>query len=96
MGFLKLLGFSNSDGKQINDLVLFTEDEPKEESTFSEFYSVEICPKCHRLLDHDKARYKSKCCYKCGHTNGMLFNTQTVIVRDRYVNKKFIETLVHK
>lgn len=62
---------------------------------FSEYYCVDICPNCKSVLDHDKARYKTRCCYKCGHKNdAVLFDTESVVVRDRYVNGKFIETIV--
>jgi hypothetical protein len=54
--------------------------------TFSEYYQIDICPKCRHRLDHDKARYDNKCCYLCGHRTGILFDTQRVVVRDRYVN----------
>jgi hypothetical protein len=94
MGFLTIFKKKEQQAKIEKDLVLFTQTDVQQ-STFSEFYSLEICPECHRVLDHEKARYRSKCCYKCGYTNGSLFYCQTVIVRDRYVNGKFIETLVH-
>jgi hypothetical protein len=63
--------------------------------THSQFYSIHICPKCHSVLDHDKARYRTMCCYKCGHSNSsVLFDCKKVVVRDVYVNGVFKETVV--
>jgi len=89
--------FADTKEKPKSDIVIFNNSKEIDvNSTFGEFYSIEICPKCHRLLDEIKARYGTKCCYKCGHTNGDLFYCQTAIVRDRFVDGKFIETVVVK
>jgi ssDNA-binding Zn-finger/Zn-ribbon topoisomerase 1 len=61
---------------------------------YSEFYSAYICPECKHILDHDKARYRSRCCYKCGYSNGSLFSCASVVLRDKFVNGKFQETIV--
>lgn len=96
MGILSFFKKKEEDKENIkSDLVVFTRSDIPQ-STFSEFYSLDICPKCHRILNHDKARYKSRCCYKCGYTNGGLFSCKKVIVRDRYVDGGYIETVVHK
>jgi len=80
-----------------SELVLFTPTNYEGNVTYGEFYSVDICPKCHAVLDDKKARYYSRCCYKCGHTNcDTLFDTEKVTVRDVYVNGKFTETIVHE
>jgi hypothetical protein len=60
---------------------------------WSEYYSLHICPKCRFVLNENKARYYSKCCYICGHSTGSLFDCKRVTVRDKYVNGKFIETI---
>jgi hypothetical protein len=76
-------------------IVSRTEGKHEGEVTYGEYYHEHICPKCMRILNHDKARYKSKCCYYCGHSNcSTLFNPEKVIVRDVYVNGYYRETVV--
>lgn len=83
--------------KENSGIVVFQQTSFEGNITYSEFYSINICPKCHAVLNERKARYDSRCCYKCGHSNcNTLFDTEKVVVRDVYVNGKFAETLVHE
>src|SRR5687767_8148213 len=70
-------------------------DRAGQKVTYSEWYTIDICPKCKHLLDDYKARYDSKCCYKCGYRNGSIFTTSRVSVRDVYVEGKVVETVLH-
>jgi len=57
---------------------------------YSEYYYQPICPKCNEILNEKKARYETRCCYKCGFSNGFLFTLHNRIVRDKYINGVFI------
>ena len=81
--------------KKPHDVVVFQPSNVEGESTYGEFYAIHICPRCKHKLHERQARYYSRCCYLCGHSNGYLFNTQSVIVRDRFVNGEYVETIVH-
>jgi hypothetical protein len=64
-------------------------------SRWGEYYTVQICPACETVLNEHRARYVSRCCYYCGHTNaGVLFETKRVVVRDLIVNGELIATVV--
>jgi hypothetical protein len=63
--------------------------------TYSEYYRIECCPECKRIIkDGKQARYYDRCCTKCGYSNGILFDTQNVTVRDVYKNGKYLETVI--
>jgi hypothetical protein len=94
----KITGLIKREPKEnsARDVVVFKESDSLP-STYSEFYTVPICPKCKHILDATKARYNSKCCYLCGYTNGeYLFDPEYVVVRDRFVDSYYVETMVHE
>jgi hypothetical protein len=67
--------------------------------TFGDWYTIHTCPSCSVVIhDKDQARYYDRCCRKCGHSTGSLFDVDTVVVRDVYKCGKFIETVekIHK
>jgi hypothetical protein len=76
-------------------LVKETESQYDGAVTYGEYYTEHICPKCFHILNEDKARYKSKCCYICGYSNcSVLFSTLKVVVRDTYIDGKYFETVL--
>lgn len=57
--------------------------------SYGNFYKEAICPKCEQKLDENYARYRAKCCYKCGFSNGNLFDVKYRLVRGKYINGMF-------
>jgi len=97
LSFLNLLGLkADIKQKQFDTRIVLFGEVKIDGVTYSEFYSLDICPKCHRVLNERKARYDTLCCYYCGHTNDSLFDTDVVIVRDRFKDGVFVDTVVEK
>lgn len=57
--------------------------------SYGGFRKESICPKCEQALDEKYARYHAKCCYKCGFSNGLLFDVKYRLVRGKYINGMF-------
>lgn len=89
---IRFLNGHNEKGS--TSMVVFTETHSHGVVKYSEYYSVDICPSCKHILNHDKARYDSRCCYLCGYSDDdHLFDCERLTVRDKYINGKYIETI---
>lgn len=88
--FLWLIFQISDDNDTINSLFV------KKGISYSGWYTIHRCPKCKEKLNYREARYYSKCCYKCGHSTGYLFDAEHVRVRDKYVDGKLVETEIAK